>query len=151
MASIAWNFDDSKNNMKNDKSEIIFHNIENSSAKNENNIEKSMMKFYYLLIRSHKKFHLHFKVKARLRTINKIEWTKIELLQWIFLFFIPNNFLDDTKFNFEKYKDLNGQILNKLKIEEIDKIDFNYGRLLQTQFKQFNTSDEIKSTYFIKQ
>jgi hypothetical protein len=67
------------------------------------------------------------------------------------LFFIPNNFLDDTKFNFEKYKDLNGQILNKLKIEEIDKIDFNYGRLLQTQFKQFNTSDEIKSTYFIEQ
>ena len=57
MASIAWNFDDCKNNMKNDKSEIIFHNIENSSAQNENNVEKSMMKFFYLLIRSHKKFH----------------------------------------------------------------------------------------------
>jgi hypothetical protein len=46
MASIAWNFDDCKNNMKNDKSEIRFHNIENSSAQNENNVEKSMMKFF---------------------------------------------------------------------------------------------------------
>ena len=39
-------------------------------------------------------------------------------------------------------------MLNKMKIEEIEKIDFNYGKMLHTQFKKFNTPDELKSIFF---
>ena len=85
-----------------------------------------------------------FLVKTRLRAINKLDWNSIEILQWILVFFIPNNFIDKTKFNFEPYKNLTGGIVSKLKLEDFEKLDLAHGKSFYCQFMQFNTPEEIK-------
>jgi hypothetical protein len=70
-------------------------------------------------------------------------------LQWILFFFIPNNLIDDTRFNFEAYKELSGQILCRLKVEDVERIDGEYGKSVYYQFLQFNTPSECKSKTFV--
>lgn len=72
--------------------------------------------------------------------MNKENWTRDDMFQWIVHFFIPNNPIDEKLFRIEAYRDINGKKLINMKTEDFEKLDPYYGRLLCSELNNFHSN-----------